>query len=135
MIARLFLGILAVIVTGCGGNSDAPSTSGKPGDAIKIAFLGPLSGGIASSGVDLLNAATLASDEINAAGGVLGRRIELVPVDDACDPQAATAAAQKLSGMESSASPAVTARVPPSPSPMSSTRREFPISCWPPIRP
>lgn len=102
MVARLLIGVLAVVILGCGGESDQPSNgreqSGKAGDPIKIGFLGPLSGDNASSGIDLLNAATLATDEINAAGGVIGRRIELVPVDDACDPQTATAAAQKLLG-------------------------------------
>ena len=100
MIARLLVGILAALVVGCGGDSESPSTtsekSGQPQDVIRIGVLVPLSGDNMSSGVDLLNAATLASDEINAAGGVLGRRIELVPVDDACDPQKATAAAQNL---------------------------------------
>src|SRR5688500_14735510 len=89
-------------MVGCGGDSDPPSTSADKGDkpqaAIKIGVLGPLSGANAGSGVDLLNAATLAVDEINAAGGVLGRPIELVPVDDACDPAMAPAAAQKLVG-------------------------------------
>ena len=102
MIARLFVGVLAVIIMGCGGDSDPPATSsekgGRPQDAIKIGFLGPLSGDNASSGTDLLNAATLAADEINEAGGVLGRQIELVPVDDACDPATATAAAEKMLG-------------------------------------
>jgi branched-chain amino acid transport system substrate-binding protein len=102
LIARLLIGGLALILMGCGGGSDSESTSGqksdKPHDVIKIGVLVPLSGANASSGVDLLNAAKLASDEINAAGGVLGRPVEIVPVDDGCDPQTATAAAQQLLG-------------------------------------
>ena len=100
MRARLLIGGLALLM-GCGGGPDSESSgekSGKPQDVIKIGVLGPLSGDNASSGVDLRNASTLASDEINAAGGVLGRRVELVPVDDACDPQKATGAAQQLLG-------------------------------------
>jgi branched-chain amino acid transport system substrate-binding protein len=103
LIARVCIGVLAVVMMGCGGDSDPPSSSGEKGDkpqaAIKIGVLGPLSGDNAGSGTDLLNAATLAADEINAADGVLGRRVELVPVDDACDPAMATAAAQKLLGI------------------------------------
>ena len=98
MRARLVLGVLAVLILGCGGGSDQPSAGGEPRDVVKIGFLGPLSGDNAGIGVDLLNAARLAADEINAAGGVLGRSIELVPVDDACDPQMAPAAARKLLG-------------------------------------
>jgi branched-chain amino acid transport system substrate-binding protein len=100
LIARRFIAVLAVTMMGCGGGSDSPSTSGErnalPQDTIKIGVLVPVSGDNASTGTDLVNAATLASEEINAADGVLGRRIELVTVDDACDAQTATAAAQKL---------------------------------------
>jgi branched-chain amino acid transport system substrate-binding protein len=42
------------------------------------------------------DAATMAVEEINAAGGVLGRPLELVPMDDAGDPAQAVAVAHKL---------------------------------------
>jgi len=38
----------------------------------------------------------LAADDLNAAGGVLGRRLEIVPGDDGCDAAMATAAAQAM---------------------------------------
>jgi ABC-type branched-subunit amino acid transport system substrate-binding protein len=44
----------------------------------------------------MINAAKLAAEEINAAGGLLGRQVEILPTDDGCDPQTGTAAAQKL---------------------------------------
>jgi ABC-type branched-subunit amino acid transport system substrate-binding protein len=98
----LLIASLAVILAGCGGGSDSGSASGekggKPQDAIKIGVLLPLSGENANIGADQLNAANLASEEINAAGGVLGRQIEIVPADDGCDPQTGTAAAEKLLG-------------------------------------
>jgi branched-chain amino acid transport system substrate-binding protein len=46
----------------------------------------------------MVNAARLAVDETNAAGGVLGRKVELVVGDDACDPGTAVAAATTLVG-------------------------------------
>jgi len=65
-------------------------------DTIKIGVPVPLSGSSAAAGTDILNGAKLAAAKINAAGGVLGKQIELVPEDDACDAQTAVQAAQKL---------------------------------------
>lgn len=63
---------------------------------IKIGVPVPLSGSYASAGEDILNGAKLAADHINPLGGVLGKKIELVAEDDACDAQTAVQAAQKL---------------------------------------
>lgn len=91
---------LGLILGACGGDSGSESASGakrdQPKAAIKIGFIGPLSGDNANAASDMLNAARLAVDEINAGGGVLGRPLEIVSADDACDPQTGTAAAQKL---------------------------------------
>lgn len=65
-------------------------------DTIKIGVPVPLSGPYASAGVDVLNAAKLAAAKINAAGGVLGKQIEILGEDDACDAQQGVQAAQKL---------------------------------------
>lgn len=98
--ARLLIAALTLMLTACGSDSNSESASGgqsdKPKAAIKIGFLGPLSGDNANSGADMLNAAKLAVDEINADGGVLGQQVEIVSADDGCDPQTGTAAAQKL---------------------------------------
>lgn len=88
---------LSLILGACGGDSGSESASGaqrdQPKAAIKIGFIGPLSGDNANAASDMLNAARLAVDEINAGGGVLGRPLEIVSADDACDPQTGTAAA------------------------------------------
>jgi branched-chain amino acid transport system substrate-binding protein len=63
---------------------------------IKIGVPVPLSGSSAAAGQDILNGAKMAAEKINKAGGVLGKQIELVPEDDACDAQTAVQAAQKL---------------------------------------
>ncbi|HET6184432.1 MAG TPA: branched-chain amino acid ABC transporter substrate-binding protein [Acetobacteraceae bacterium] len=65
-------------------------------DTIKIGVPVPLSGSYANAGQDILNGAKLAADDINAKGGVLGKKIEIVGEDDACDAQTAVQAAQKL---------------------------------------
>jgi branched-chain amino acid transport system substrate-binding protein len=70
--------------------------AGAYADTIRIGVPVPLSGPYANAGVDVLNAAKLAADKINAAGGVLGKQIEILGEDDACDAQQGVQAAQKL---------------------------------------
>jgi len=65
-------------------------------DTIKIGVPVPLSGPYASAGIDIADAAKLAAAKINAAGGVLGKQIEIMPEDDACDAQQGVQAAQKM---------------------------------------
>ena len=56
------------------------------GPAIKIGLTGPLTGGAAIYGVAVRNAAQLAIDEINEAGGLNGIKFELMMYDDKHDP-------------------------------------------------
>jgi branched-chain amino acid transport system substrate-binding protein len=70
--------------------------AGAQGAAIKIGVPVPLSGGNAKMGDDIAKAATLAAEEWNAKGGVLGRKLEIVSFDDACDAQQSVTAAHKL---------------------------------------
>jgi hypothetical protein len=55
-------------------------------DSVKVGVLQSLSGTMAISEVSVKNAEMMAIDEINAAGGVLGRKIEAVVEDGASDP-------------------------------------------------
>lgn len=66
------------------------------GAAIKIGFIGPLSGGAASYGEAERNAVDLAVKEINDAGGIQGKKLEVVYEDGKCDGMEAVNAAQKL---------------------------------------
>lgn len=65
-------------------------------ETIKIGVPVPLTGSYATAGKDILNGAQLAAADVNAKGGVLGKKIELVPIDDQCDADAAATAAQAL---------------------------------------
>lgn len=65
---------------------------------IVIAVAGPMTGGEAAFGQQMKNGAEQAVADLNAAGGVLGRKLRLVVGDDACDPKQARAVAEKLSG-------------------------------------
>jgi branched-chain amino acid transport system substrate-binding protein len=75
-----------------GGDDDAADETGP----IVLGMPVPMSGSSAAIGPYMSNGAQLAIDEINEAGGVLDRQLELRVEDDACDPQTAVAAANKL---------------------------------------
>ena len=59
----------------------------------RIGLEGPLTGSQSDVGIGMLEGAQLAAQEINAAGGVLGRQVEIIPIDDAADPTVGVAAA------------------------------------------
>src|SRR6266851_3587436 len=63
---------------------------------LKIGSAGPMTGQYAAFGEQLKRGATMAVEEINAAGGVNGQKLELAIGDDACDPKQATAVANKM---------------------------------------
>src|SRR6267143_4447724 len=63
---------------------------------IKIGVNEPLTGPFAASGTYVVNGAKIAADEINAAGGVLGKKIELIVEDNKSNPTEAAATAEKL---------------------------------------
>lgn len=56
-------------------------------DSIKIAFIGGLSGTFALQGEEQLKVFNAAADRVNARGGAMGRRIEIVPFDNKANPQ------------------------------------------------
>jgi branched-chain amino acid transport system substrate-binding protein len=69
---------------------------GLAADTIKLGVAGPHSGDLASYGIPTVKAAELVVKEINAKGGVLGKKVELLVEDDVCKPEVATNTATKL---------------------------------------
>jgi branched-chain amino acid transport system substrate-binding protein len=63
---------------------------------IKIGVNEPLTGAFAASGNYVTDGAKIAADEINAKGGVLGQKIELVIEDNKSNPTEAASVAEKL---------------------------------------
>lgn len=84
--------IIAGTLAGCGGGGEAADSEGT----IKIGALYNVTGDQASLDGPSLNGAKLAVKEINEAGGVLGKQIELVTVDGQTDQTASTNGASKL---------------------------------------
>src|SRR5713226_5813326 len=65
-------------------------------DTIKIGVTQPLTGAFAASGNYVAQGAKMAEDDINKAGDVLGKKIELVVEDNKSNPTEAVATAEKL---------------------------------------
>ena len=83
--------VLAGALLGC---TPKPVETGEKD--ITIGVLVPTSGSEAYYGTDMLQSYQLAVDEINAAGGVLGRKLALYQADDGCDADMASQAASKI---------------------------------------
>lgn len=82
----LFLLFISLISLGCQ----------KKEDVIKIGIAGPMTGDQAKMGMDFKNGVSLAVDEWNSKGGVLGKKIEVIISDDQHDPKQAVSVANKM---------------------------------------
>jgi len=78
----------------------AASFSAFAADPIKIGLSGPFTGGSSPMGVSMRDGVKLAAAEINAHGGVLGRKIELIERDDQADNGRGVQVAQELINKE-----------------------------------
>lgn len=81
---------LALIATGCGssGSNDTDSST------FRVGLEAPLSGEQSVLGEGMLKGAQLAAAQLNAADGILGKQVEVVPIDDAADPATGVKAAK-----------------------------------------
>ncbi|MDD6991316.1 MAG: urea ABC transporter substrate-binding protein [Oscillospiraceae bacterium] len=99
-------GMMALSLAGCGGSAGtssggsestdgaAPAASGD--DTVKVGLLHSLTGSMAISEKAVRDAEVLAIEEINAAGGVLGKQIVYVEEDGASEPSTFATKAEKL---------------------------------------
>ena len=88
------IGLIAGLFSGCKGSSDGKPAASK--NNIRIGMVNPMTGTAATYGQSHLKGMQLLMADINAAGGINGRQIEIVTYDDAGDPQQAAAGAQKF---------------------------------------
>ncbi|MET7669674.1 urea ABC transporter substrate-binding protein [Micromonospora luteifusca] len=93
--------VAAVAMTACGSKttdeaSAAGVTADVAGDTVKVGLLNSLSGTMAISEVTVRDSIMLAVEEINAAGGVLGKRIQPIGEDGASDWPTFAEKAEKL---------------------------------------
>ena len=80
------------------GARPAPTADGNTasGDTIKIGLVASLNGDLKPWGADCEQGAKLAVEEFNAAGGVNGKKIELMVQDSQSKPETGKSAAEKL---------------------------------------
>ncbi|MBT2741089.1 ABC transporter substrate-binding protein [Bacillus sp. ISL-77] len=97
--AKMFMAstLLAGILAGCSG---APKSSDSDSKTIKVGVNLELSGGVASYGESLENGIDIAVDEINKAGGVKGKKLEIIKVDNKSEAAEATNGAIKLTSQD-----------------------------------
>src|SRR4029450_9042576 len=81
---------VAAIAASCGGGEKDKSTP--------VAVVGPITGQNASFGAQMKNGGQLAVEDINATGGVLGKKLDLSSRDDACYPEQAVTVANQMIG-------------------------------------
>lgn len=97
---------VAALASGCGGGGGSHAAAAKATPAggaathgdITLGVLAPVerTGPIGDRGRDLVDGAKMATAEVNAKGGVLGHKLALNVVDDACVPEVAYEAAKAL---------------------------------------
>ena len=88
--ASIALAGLAFIVVGCGDSSSEESGS----DSFRVGLEAPLSGEQSVLGEGMLKGAELAAAQLNEDGGILGKDVEVVAIDDAADPATGVEAAK-----------------------------------------
>jgi len=80
--------VVLIIVATRGSNTET--------GPIKIGFIGPLTGSASSIGLNAQSAVEIAADEINSAGGINGRPLQVIYEDGKCSGAPASSAASKL---------------------------------------
>lgn len=81
----------ATMMMSCGANQSQEESS-----TIKVGGMGPLTGSAAMYGISVDKGAKLAFEEINANGGILGKKFEYISLDEKADPIEAVNAYNKL---------------------------------------
>ncbi|USI90132.1 urea ABC transporter substrate-binding protein [Rhodococcus pyridinivorans] len=97
---------MAVLMTACGSKANDPSTSASAscvdtsGDTVKVGAINSLSGATAINETVIRDAITLAVEQINTDGGVLGKQLQLIAEDGASEPTVFAEKAEKLIGSD-----------------------------------
>ncbi len=97
--AAALAAMMTLSMVACGSSSDSSSSSSDDGsDTVTVGLLHSLTGSMAISEASVRDAEVLAIEEINAAGGVLGKQIEYIEEDGASEPSTFATKAEKLLG-------------------------------------
>jgi branched-chain amino acid transport system substrate-binding protein len=94
--ATALLVVFSLLLTACDLGNQASRPTPTFTGSIKIGVAAPYTGDTADGGIQILQGAQLAANEINEQGGIDGKKIEIVPADDAANPAKAQEIANKL---------------------------------------
>lgn len=98
------LAVATLALVSCGKNADTATSGSNEGTAeksvIKVGVIAPLTGDVAQYGNSAKEGIQLRIDEINAEGGINGKKIELIIEDDKGDIQEAVNAYKKLTAKD-----------------------------------
>ena len=84
----------AGVLTACGGSSSSTAAStaastgadaAASGDTIKVGVLGPMTGDVSVYGMAVINGATLYLKQVNEKGGINGKQLEIITMDEQGD--------------------------------------------------
>jgi branched-chain amino acid transport system substrate-binding protein len=92
MVALGLLGF-GLLVAGC-GSSGSDSSATTASDAFRLGLEAPITGEQGVLGQGMLKGAELAAARLNAKGGIEGKDVEVVPIDDQADPEIGVEAAE-----------------------------------------
>src|SRR6185312_2450942 len=97
---RVAIGFGLMAVTALGTLSSCLAEPGVTDKTVKIGILGSLTGPFAIFGTGNLSGATIAFEEANTAGGINGRKLEWISLDDESSPPKGIAAYKRLVDQE-----------------------------------
>ncbi|OWT63940.1 ABC transporter substrate-binding protein [Candidimonas nitroreducens] len=97
LVKKLLMWVMSVAIGG-GTLATVPAVAevGVSNTAIRIGTFGPITGANFVFGKYTMNGLEVVFDGVNAAGGIHGRKLELIRVDDHCDPAGSIAAVRRL---------------------------------------
>ena len=97
IVAGIIIAVLVIWgISSVSKTGTTTSTTKSTAGSIKIGFVGPLTGDLANMGENAQAAVGIAVEEINKAGGVLGKKLEVVYEDDVCAGASGANAISKL---------------------------------------
>jgi branched-chain amino acid transport system substrate-binding protein len=96
LVLVLALSLGTVALAACGSDEGGSSDGGEAAAPFKIGVAGPMTGQYATYGASHKAGAEIATEELNAAGGVNGGEVSFVLGDDLGDPKEAVLVAQKF---------------------------------------
>lgn len=97
---RHYIALILICIIALSACDSGPGPGAKPTPTftgtIKVGVAAPYTGDTADGGIQIWQGAQLAADEVNAAGGVMGKEIKIVPADDGANPNKAQEVARSL---------------------------------------